>query len=582
MEEAHVEEFTDEEHMDKDTGTARAIVLAATYGEGEPTDNSVVLVQSLKEQMGGGSSEGGGDEAADPVSTFKGLDYCVFGLANRQYEHFNAMGAFFDSALEKLGGNRIVPLGVGDDDADLEADFESWKETMWVQLKRKYLATGADFKAKRSAISDALPECVYVIEYHSKDTKAKDLSMEQVHGSSRHYFTAVDCPVTTIRELRSPDDGGSTVHVEIDISKAKGLEYQTADNLGVLPVNDSTVVESVAASLGYDLDAVFSVKAAPKHEWHGAPFPMPITVRECLSLYCDLTSAPRRSDLKLLVNYAKDPTDRKALVRLSTKEGKKEYKEKIMEGYVGLVDLLKLCPSLSIPLEHLIPVSRRLLPRYFTISSSSSVQPNSVHLTAAVTEHNRRDGSLFKGVCSTHLAGQKPGKDTIRVFSRPSSFRLPKDSSRPIIMIGPGTGVAPMRGLLQERGYQKSIKKETVGPNLLYFGCKNSSLDYLYADELKGFLDEGVLDKLYVAFSRVQKEKVYVQHLLAKNAKETWNLIDAESASIYVCGGVKMGHDVTEALKVILSTEGRMSLADAKDYLGKLASDGRFVQELWA
>jgi NADPH-ferrihemoprotein reductase len=139
-----------------------------------------------------------------------------------------------------------------------------------------------------------------------------------------------------------------------------------------------------------------------------------------------------------------------------------------------------------------------------------------------------------------------------------------------------------MRGLLQERRYQKLSEKKTVGLNILYFGCKKTSLDYLYQDELKAFEDDGVLDKLYVAFSREQREKVYVQHLLSKNAKETWDLIDSESASIYVCGGVKMGHDVNLALKEILSTEGEMSFDDAKDYLAKLASVGRFVQELWA
>jgi NADPH-ferrihemoprotein reductase len=382
------------------------------------------------------------------------------------------------------------------------------------------------------------------------------------------------------------------VHVEIDISQAKNitknLTYETADNFGVLPLNDERVVQSVAESLGYDLNAVFSLKAAPSHEWHGAPFPMPISIKQCLTGCLDLTSAPRRSDLKLLVQYARDPLDRQALLRLSSKEGKPEYKEKITGGYVGIVDLLNLCPSLSIPLEHLISICHFMLPRYYTISSSSSVYPEEVHLTVAVTEEKRKDGSFFHGVCSTHLANVKANAK-IRVFNRPSSFRLPKDTSRPIIMIGPGTGVAPMRALLQERRHQRQTtttqnnSKSTDGANILYFGCKKANLDYLYEEELRTFQKEGVLTKLYVAFSREQPtKKVYVQHLLSQNAKETWELIDSESASIYVCGGVKMGHDVTEALKEILSTQGEMSFSDAKDYLAKLASDGRFVQELWA
>ena len=493
------------------------------------------------------------------------------------------MGKIFNECLERAGGKRVIEMGLGDDDDDLEGDFENWKDNvMWKGLSKLYVSDASAIPHKDSG-KDTLPTCQYVVEYASKTTAPETLPLDQVHGSSRHYFTSYDCPVTEVRELRSPADPGSTVHVEIDVSKAKGFSYQTADNLGVLPVNDDAVVQSVASSLGYDLDSVFSVKAAPGHEWHGAPFPMPITVRECLSRYCDLTSAPRRSELKLLAAYAQDPTDRKALLRMSSKEGKAEYREKIMEGHVGLVDLLKLCPSIQIPLEHFVGFCPRLLPRYYTISSSSSVYPKSVHLTVAVTEYTRKDGSCFRGVCSSYLAGLDPTKKpTVRVFCRESTFRLPKETSRPILMVGPGTGIAPMRALLQERAYQRTKLNESVGPNVLYFGCKNRTMDYLYEDELDDFRKQGDLNVFHVAFSREQKEKVYVQHLIAQNAADTWKLVNDQGASIFVCGGVKMGHDVTEALKGVCVEEGNLSPDDAKDYLNKLASDGRFVQELWA
>jgi NADPH-ferrihemoprotein reductase len=571
MEETVLDGMAKHPPFDEDkSGTSRAIILAATYGEGEPTDNATEIVNEMKECM----------EDEEKKNVLHGLEYCVFGLANRQYDHFNAMGKFFDSASEKLGGKRIMPLGVGDDDNDLEADFETWKDQLWVQLRKKYCKDAA-LPAKVAEDETKLPECDYEIEYHDSKTQPQDIPLDQVHGSSKPYFTSVDCPVTTCRELRSPEDGGSTVHMEIDIPNT--LTYQTADNLGVLPLNDDDVVRSVAQSLGYDLDAVFSLKAAPDHEWHGAPFPMPISVKECLTRYLDLTSAPRRSDLKLLVQYAKNPIDRKALQRLSSKEGKKEYKEKIMEGDVGIIDLLKLCPSLSIPLEHFIGLCHFLLPRFYTIASSSCVFPKQVHLTVAVTEYKRKDGSTFNGVCSTHLASLKPSNNgMVTIFNRPSTFRLPDDCKKPIIMIGPGTGVAPMRALLQERRYQREVQKKSVGLNILYFGCKKSNLDYLYQEEIESFQNEGLLNKLYLAFSREQNEKVYVQHLLSENAKETWNLIHAETASIYVCGGVRMGHDVSEALKEIATKEGGMSPENAKDYLAQLGRDGRFIQELWA
>ncbi len=150
-------------------------------------------------------------------------------------------------------------------------------------------------------------------------------------------------------------------------------------------------------------------------------------------------------------------------------------------------------------------------------------------------------------------------------------------------MIGPGTGIAPMRALLQERAHLRTAMKQNVGPNILYFGCKNRDHDFIYADELDKYRQDGTLTQLYLAFSREQKEqKVYVQHILSSNATETWSLINTFHAYVYVCGGVKMGQDISDALRRIISEAGGLNSIEAKAYLDRLAADGRFVQELWA
>lgn len=581
LEDIKVEQLLEDPRKDSDTGIARAFFLTSTYGEGEPTDNTVDFVAQLKQISKA-------DEEKEEIENVSKLDlaeleYGVFGLGNREYEHFNAIGKLFDCALERVGAIRVVELGLGDDCQDLEGDFETWKDTkFWPTLKKRYiLDTTALDRLKHAPHKEELPSCCYAVEYHNQSEKPTHIQLEKVHGQSRHYFTAVDCPVQSMRQLRSKEDPGSTVHIEIDISKAADFQYVTADNLGVLPCNQSTVVESVAQSLKFDLDLVFSVKPSDGHEWHGAPFPMPISVRDCLTRYCDLTMAPRRSDLKLLAAYAKDPTDKKALMRMSSKEGKAEYREKILDQHFGLVDVLKMCPSVEASLEHFLSFCPLLQSRFYTISSSSSVHPDSIHLTVAVTEAKRKDGTVFKGVCSDYLASRKPG-DLVRIFSRSSTFRLPTDDSKPILMVGPGTGIAPFRGLLQERLYQKTKKNKSVGTNILYFGCKRRGLDFLYKDELDAFQKGGILNHLYLAFSREQSEKVYVQNLLAKNAGETWKLINDQGGHIYVCGGVKMGNDVMETLKRIVSERGNMSLEKAKDYLATVSHEGRYVQELWA
>jgi NADPH-ferrihemoprotein reductase len=577
-------------HMDKESGIARIFFITSTYGEGEPTDNAVDFCTQLK-QMAQTEilflQQEDDQQAAEPPlveeeQKFQGrLEYGVFGLGNREYEHYNAIGKFFDRAFQKCGAKRVVELGLGDDCQDLEADFEAWKDNkFWPILKQLYIKDKDALNRLDAPHAEELPSCSYAILYFSKPQDPVHTPLEKVHGSSRHYFSAVDCPISTIRELRSKEDAGSTVHIEIDISKAKGLNYHTADNLGVLPVNQLSVVEDVAKSMGFDLNQTFSLKAAEGHEWHGDPFPMPISVRECLTRYCDLTQAPRRSDLKLLAAYAKDPVDKKALLRMSSKDGKAEYREKVLDAHFGLVDILKMCPSITAPLEHFLTFCPTLQTRFYTISSSSVVHPKSVHLTVSVTEASRKDGTVFKGVCSSHLASLKPG-DTVRVFNRTSTFRLPKDPTTPILMVGPGTGIAPFRGMLQERSHQKTVQKQNVGASVLYFGCKKRSLDYLYQEELAAFQRSGALTNLHLAFSREQEEKVYVQTVLAQNSQDTWDLIQ-KGAHIYVCGGVKMGNDVHEAFKQIVCNKGSMSVEEARGFIAQLAKEGRYTQELWA
>ncbi len=282
-------------------------------------------------------------------------------------------------------------------------------------------------------------------------------SWETIQTSPRHYVQAVERPVRATGELRDPSDPGSTVHVEIDVSGRRN-----ADNLGVLPRNDAGTVEAVARALGYDADRPFRLvpNGDAGGKWgndggggatgHSLPIPTPCTVRECLERYCDLTGPLWRSDLKQLAAYASGDLDMRALLRMSSREGKAEYREKIVDAHGGMVDIItRLCTSISCPLEHFVMVCPRLQPRCCTISSAAAVHPTTIHITLAVLEKKtaRRVGGgagedgAFRGLCSGHLAGLGIG-DTVRAFVRESSFRLPARAESPVIMLGPGTGIA--------------------------------------------------------------------------------------------------------------------------------------------
>jgi len=613
----------DEGEGEGEGGRSKALFLVATYGEGDPTDNAEEFAAALKRTSGLPSytateAEDRQGDASDP-GLLRDVDYAVFGLGNRQYEHYNNMGRFVDAALGRCGARRVAALGLGDDDDDLEGDFEAWKDgVLWPALTERYgdntrtaptPPNGRREGPGPSAADAALPPCPYVVEYldDPADRAAAAPDPSSVQTVAQHYVQAVDCPVTARRELRDPSDPGSTVHLEIDISQhADALAYRTADNLGVLPLNDAATVEAVAAALGYDLDRTFRLlpnaaasaenggAAAGGSSRHALPFPTPCTVRECLSRYCDLAGPPRRSDLKQFAPHARAALDRQALERLSRKEGRAEYKEKITAAHVGVADLVtRLCPSIACDLARFVALCPRLQPRYYTLASSASVHPTTVHVTCAVQETARPAGAgpPRRGVCSGHLADRKVG-EAVRVFVRASAFR-DKRPEAPLLMVGPGTGVAPMRALLQERAHARATAASASasasasaaaapGPSVLYFGCKRRSMDYLYRDELEAFVEGGTLAELHLAFSREQPEKVYVQHLLARRAADTWRLIHEEGAAVFVCGGVRMGADVQSALQDIVSECGKMARGDAKAYLDEMAAAGRFVQELWA
>ncbi|XP_034790057.1 NADPH--cytochrome P450 reductase-like [Pan paniscus] len=220
------------------------------------------------------------------------------------------------------------------------------------------------------------------------------------------------------------------------------------------------------------------------------------------------------------------------------------------------------------------------------ILSSSKVHPNSVHICAVVVEYETKAGRINKGVATNWLrakepAGENGGRALVPMFVRKSQFRLPFKATTPVIMVGPGTGVAPFIGFIQERAWLRQQGKE-VGETLLYYGCRRSDEDYLYREELAQFHRDGALTQLNVAFSREQSHKVYVQHLLKRDREHLWKLIEG-GAHIYVCGDARnMARDVQNTFYDIVAELGAMEHAQAVDYIKKLMTKGRYSLDVWS
>ncbi|XP_067222004.1 P450 (cytochrome) oxidoreductase b isoform X1 [Chanodichthys erythropterus] len=545
-----------------------AIFCMATYGEGDPTDNAQDFYDWLQE----------GD------ADLSGVKYTVFALGNKTYEHYNATGKYVDKRLAELGAQRIFDLGMGDDDGNLEEDFVSWREQFWPAVCEHFgvEATGEESSIRQYELkvhTDLNMNKIYTGELG----RLKSFENQKPPFDSKNPFLA---PVTVNRKLNK---GGERhlMHLELDITGSK-IRYESGDHVAVYPINDTAIVNRIGDILGVDLDTVISLNNLDEESNKKHPFPCPTTYRTALTHYLDITNPPRTNVLYELAQYATDPKDQENMRKMasSSPEGKALYQSWVLESCRNILAILEDLPSLRPPIDHLCELMPRLQARYYSISSSSKVHPNSIHICAVVVEYETKTGRVNKGVATNWLKNKMPTdnghKATVPMYIRKSQFRLPFKSTNPVIMIGPGTGIAPFIGFIQERGWLKEQGKD-VGETVLYFGCRHKNEDFLYQEELEKFEKTGVLTTLNVAFSRDQEQKVYVQHLL-KNSKETvWKLIHTDNAHIYICGDARnMARDVQNAFYEIVEELGGMSRTQAVDYIKKLMTKGRYSQDVWS
>ncbi|XP_066551759.1 NADPH--cytochrome P450 reductase isoform X1 [Amia ocellicauda] len=544
------------------------VFCMATYGEGDPTDNAQDFYDWLQEVD----------------VDLSGVNFTVFGLGNKTYEHYNAMGKYVDKRLEELGAQRIFDLGMGDDDANLEEDFVSWREQFWPAVCEHF---GVEATGDESSIRQY--ELVVHTDMHTSKVYSGELGRLKSFETQKPPFDTKNPFLASVTANRKLNKGGSRhlMHLELDITGSK-IRYESGDHVAVYPVNDSAIVNKIGELLGVDLDTVISLNNLDEESNKKHPFPCPTTYRTALTHYLDITSTPRTNVLYELAQYATEPKEQETLRKMasSSPEGKGLYNSWVLEAKRNILAILQDMPSLRPPLDHLCELMPRLQARYYSIASSSKVHANSLHICAVVVEYETKTGRVNKGVATNWLKNKvvtdNGHKSTVPMYVRKSQFRLPFKASNPVIMIGPGTGIAPFMGFIQERGWLKEQGKE-VGETVLYYGCRYKNEDFLYQEELEKFQKNGVLTQLNVAFSRDQEQKRYVQHLLKENKEHLWKLIHSENAHIYVCGDARnMARDVQNAFYEIASELGGLAHAQAVDYIKKLMTKGRYSQDVWS
>jgi len=379
----------------------------------------------------------------------------------------------------------------------------------------------------------------------------------QVPHSRQHPFIA------SVKERYSLSKLGSkkeTVHVILDI-EGSGLKYNVGDSLGVYPVNDAGLVERTLKALKASGDEIIEDRKGESY-----------TFRDYLTSQANLKGITRKTVQKLITHLSEEY---RAPLELLLEEGNKEALKEWMTSH-ELWDLIEHHPEVKFTPEEVVDLAMPLLPRFYSIASSQSIYPNEVHLTIAYLRYETR-GISRVGVCTHYLCQlAELHHPVVPVYIHPShDFKLTDDPDAPIIMIGPGTGVAPFRAFMQEREVRGD-----KGASWLFFGEWTSSHEYFYEDEWKRWEASGRL-KIDTAFSRDQEHKVYVQHRLKERGAEIYQWLE-NKAVIYVCGDAhQMAKDVEKTLREIIEEHGKIDAPGSRDYIKRLRAEKRYLRDVY-
>ncbi|WP_433940295.1 assimilatory sulfite reductase (NADPH) flavoprotein subunit [Paenibacillus lautus] len=492
------------------------LIIVSTHGEGEPPDNAIPFYEFLHSKR---------------APQVENLQYSVLALGDTSYEFFCQTGKDFDKRLEELGGKRLTPRV--DCDVDFDESAAEWMNQVLLSLNEAGAGSSVVEHVSAVALTD---------------------STESEYSRSNPY----QAEILENLNLNGRGSDRETRHIEISL-EGSNLQYEPGDSLGIYPENHPQLVDDLIAVMGWNADEAVVVNKSGEAR----------TLRDALLRHYEITVLT-----KPLIEQAAKLSGSEGLQKLLEPGHEQELRAYIEER--DLLDLVQDYGLQQVAASDFVSILRKIPARLYSIASSSKAFPDEVHVTVRTVRYEAHGRNRY-GVCSVQLAERLEAGDTLPVYIQHNpNFKLPENPDTPIIMIGPGTGVAPFRAFLGER-------EETgaEGKSWLFYGDQHFTTDFLYQIEWQRWLKDGVLTRMDVAFSRDTDKKVYVQHRMLENSKELYQWLQA-GACVYVCGDEKkMAHDVHSALGSILEQEGGMSPEEAAEYLTLMQQQKRYQRDVY-
>uniref|UniRef100_A0A8C5Z6X9 NADPH-dependent diflavin oxidoreductase 1 n=1 Tax=Marmota marmota marmota TaxID=9994 RepID=A0A8C5Z6X9_MARMA len=543
------------------------VFVCATTGQGDPPDNMKNFWRFIfRKNL--------------PSTSLCQMDFAVLGLGDSSYAKFNFVAKKLHRRLLQLGASALLPICLGDDQHELgpDATIDPWLGDLWEKVLELYpvpidlpvIPHGVPLPSKFTL--QFLPEAP------NPSSKESCLAISDSLGppSESQPFLA---PMVTNQRVTGPSHFQDVRLIEFDITDS-GISFAAGDVVLIQPSNSAAHIQQFCHVLGLDPSQCFVLQPREPDVPCPPGLPQPCSVWQLVSQYLDMASVPRRSFFELLACLSPHELEREKLLELSSAQGQEDLCEYCSRPRRTILEVLCDFPHTAgaIPPDYLLDLIPQIRPRAFSIASSLLVHPRRLQILVAVVQYRTRLKEPRRGLCSSWLASLDPKKGPVQVplWVRPGGLAFPETPDTPVIMVGPGTGVAPFRAAVQER-----VAQGQTG-NFLFFGCRWRDQDFYWGDEWQELEKRGCLT-LVTAFSREQGQKVYVQHRLRELGPLVWELLDHRGAYFYLAGNAKyMPTDVMEALMSIFQEEGGLSHPNAATYLARLQRTLRFQTETWA